>query len=321
MRTHRFTLSLSLALAPPTLMLATPAAAQPPQASTAQAQAPAQPPIVREGVTEKISDHVWVIPDGNVPMVPNVGIVVGARATLVVDTGLGAKNAATILREVAKVSQHTELYLVTTHVHPEHDLGAHGFPATTTVIRSKDQVDEIAASGLEMAKRFSGISPVHAELLQGAEFRKADVTFEKAHALDLGGVRVRIVAMGFNHTRGDTATFVEPDRVLFSGDVSMKALPAVGAQSMLTQWIASQDTLAMLRPTKVVPSHGPIGDATLIATNKTFLTTVQKRAAQLKAAGKTVDETVATLQAELSPTYGTSPRLAATVRSAYAQAP
>ena len=180
------------------------------QAAPAPAQTPATapvPPLIREGATEKISAHVYVIPDNSVPMVPNVGIVVGSKATLVIDTGLGVRNGAAVLREVAKVSTNSELYLVTTHVHPEHDLGAGAFPATTKMIRSKDQVDEIAASGLDMAKRFSGISPLHAELLQGAEFRKADITFEQEHSLDLGGVTVKFLAMGFNHTRGDTATF------------------------------------------------------------------------------------------------------------------
>ena len=198
-------------------------------------------------MTEKISAHVYVIPDDSVPLVPNVGIVVGSRATLVIDTGLGARNGATVMREVAKVSKNAELYLVTTHVHPEHDLGAGGFPPTTKMIRSKDQVDEIAASGLEMAKRFAGFSPLHAELLQGAEFRTADITFEQEHTLDLGGVTVKFLAMGFNHTRGDTATFVEPDKVLFSGDVAMTLLPSVGAGASLNQWLASQDRFAALR--------------------------------------------------------------------------
>ena len=146
---------------------------------------------------------------------------------------------------------------------------------------------------------------------------RADVERLRAQrALERG-----IVELGIVGQRDDSAALVEPDRVLFSGDVSMKALPAVGGQSKLTQWLTSQDTFAALKPLKVVPSHGPLGDASLIATNKTFLTTVQKRAAELKAAGKTVDDTVTTLQAELGPTYGTSPRLAGTVRSAYAQAP
>ena len=163
-----------------------------------------------------------------------------------------------------------------------------------------------------MAKRFAGFSPLHAELLQGAEFRKADITFEKEHTLDLGGVTVRFLAMGFNHTRGDTATFVEPDKVLFSGDVAMKLLPSVGAGASLSQWIASQDRLTALAPARVVPSHGAMGDASIMADTKRFVSTVQQRAAELKKAGKTLDETVATLQAELAPAYGASPRMAGT---------
>src|SRR5687767_4177973 len=109
------------------------------------------PPLIRENVTEKISDHVYVIPDNNVGMVPNVGIIVGTRGTLVVDTGLGARNGQTIVREMQKVSKTPELYLATTHVHPEHDLGASGFPAATKMIRSQAQVKEIAEGGLETA--------------------------------------------------------------------------------------------------------------------------------------------------------------------------
>lgn len=301
-----------------TVLLAV-AQAQPP--APPSPQPPAKPPLVRAGATVKVSPHVFVIPDDSVPMVPNVGIIVGSRATLVVDTGLGARNAQTVLAEVAKVSSNADLYLVTTHVHPEHDLGAAAFPANTKLIRSRAQVDEIAANGLELAKRFAGISPLHAELLQGAEFRKADIVFDQEHALDLGGVRVRLIAMGFNHTRGDTATFVEPDAVLFSGDVSMKAAPAVGTGSTFATWIASQDRFLALKPARVVPSHGPIGDEKMIAINRKFLATVQVRAAELKKAGKTADETVAAIQPDFETIYGTSPRVAGTIRAAYAQAP
>jgi hypothetical protein len=161
---------------------------------------PIPTPLIKEGVTQKITEHVYVIPDGSAPLIPNVSIIVGSRATFVVDTGIGTRNAEVILREVAKVSKNSELYLATTHVHPEHDLGAHGFPANTKMVRSNDQVTEIAADGLQTAQRFAGFSPDVAEMLKGAEFRKADITFDKEHVVDLGGVRVRAMAMGFNHT-------------------------------------------------------------------------------------------------------------------------
>lgn len=49
-------------------------------------------PIVKEGTTVRISPHVYVIPDESARGVPNVGIVVGSRATLVIDPGMGLKS-------------------------------------------------------------------------------------------------------------------------------------------------------------------------------------------------------------------------------------
>jgi glyoxylase-like metal-dependent hydrolase (beta-lactamase superfamily II) len=290
---------------------------------TTGAQAPAArpDPLVKEGVTEKISDHVYVIPDGNVPLVPNVGIIVGTHGTLVVDTGLGVRNGQAILREVAKVSRNQELYLATTHVHPEHDLGAGAFPSTTKMIRSRSQQEEIAATGLETAQRFAGMSTINAQLLDGAQFRKADITFETEHTVDLGGVRVRLIAVGPAHTRGDTAFFVEPDRILFSGDVAMVALPAFSSsQSTVKQWMADLDLFDSLKPTRIVPSHGPMGDTALVTNYRTFLTTVVQRVRALKMQGRTLEETVQTLQNELQTRYDRQ-RMTSTIRAAYAETP
>ena len=283
--------------------------------------APATPPLVRENVTEKISDHVYVIPDNSVSMVPNVGIVVGTRGTLVVDTGLGTRNGQTVVREVQKVSKTPELYVASTHFHPEHDLGAGGFPPHAKMIRSTDQQKEIVDQGAATIERFRGFGAMNAELLQGAEFRKTDISFDREHVLDLGGVRVRILAMGYNHTRGDTAFFVEGDGVLFSGDVVMTALPNVG-NATVRQWLASMSVFEKLQPKRIVPSHGPIGDASLIATYKTLLTTVLSRAAELKKQGRSLEETTNTLTSELQTTYPNGGnRLIGTIRAAYAEAP
>ena len=283
--------------------------------------AAAAPPLVRENATEKISEHVYVIPDNNVGMVPNVGIIVGSRGTFVVDTGLGNRNGQTVTREVQKVSKTPELYLGTTHFHPEHDLGANGFPPHTKMIRSQDQQKEIADQGLATAERFRGFSPANAELLQGAEFRKADVSFDREHTVDLGGVRVRVLAMGYNHTRGDTAFFVEPDGVLFSGDVVMTALPNVG-NATVRQWLTSMNIFEKLQPKRIVPSHGPMGDTGLIATYKTLLTTVSSRASELKKQGRTLEEATTAIAAELQAKYPNGgARLLGTIRAAYNEAP
>ena len=62
-------------------------------ASYALAQtAPVPDPLVKENATVKLAAHTYVIPDGNVGLVPNVGIIVGSRGTLVIDPGLGRRN-------------------------------------------------------------------------------------------------------------------------------------------------------------------------------------------------------------------------------------
>jgi len=248
-------------------------------------QTPPARPFVRENVTEKISNNVHVIPDFGVGGVPNVGIIVGPKGVLVVDTGMGARNAEAILREVNKAVPLTrDLYLVTTHIHPEHDLGAHAFPARTIMLRSRGQEEEIAEQGLSVAQRFASNSPINAELLRGATFRPASINFADEYPLDLGGgVKVRIMAMGANHTRGDTAIFVEPDGVLFSGDVVMKAQPAFASPaSSLRHWLTSLDKLEALKPRIIVPSHGPMGGVEQIAGYRAYLREIQSRAVEVK---------------------------------------
>src|SRR5690349_12675070 len=187
---------------------------------TAQ-RGPVPDPLVRENATVKLAPHTYVIPDGNVPLVPNVGIVVGSRGTLVIDPGLGRRNGETVLREVAKVSQNTELYIASTHFHAEHTTGYVAFPASAKYINARVQEAEFAEGGLPQIRTFSARSPMTAELLKDATGRKADITFDRDYLLDLGGVRVRFVVVGPTHTRGDTGLFVEGDGVLFAGDVVM----------------------------------------------------------------------------------------------------
>lgn len=287
-------------------------------------QSPApRDPMVEANATRKLTAHVYAIEDKNsTPGVPNIGFVVGTRAALVIDTGMGDRNGRIVLAEVEKIAPGKALYLVTTHVHPEHDLGAGTFPASTKMIRSQDQLKDIDEFGYQLAEVFSKRSAVNAELLKDAKFRKADITFDKEYTLDLGGVKANIMSMGANHTRGDTVVFVPQESVMFTGDVAMKGMPSFASPySTVSHWLKSLDALDALKPKIVVPSHGPIGDASYIANYRVYLTTIRDRAAALKKDGKTQDEAVKTITAEMQGKYPDAGRLAGAVKAAYAEAP
>jgi glyoxylase-like metal-dependent hydrolase (beta-lactamase superfamily II) len=286
------------------------------------AQTPPAPIVKVEGLRQ-ISPHVHIIPDNSVPLVPNVGYIVGDRAVLVIDTGLGAPNGAAVYEVAKKLAGTKALYLATTHVHPEHDLGAQSFPATTKLIRSTDQVKDIAESGLQLAKVFAGRSAINAELLKGADFRTADITFDRDYDLDLGGVQAKLTAMGPNHTVGDTIIWIPTERVLFAGDLAMRAQPAFASpHSSLRQWLASLDKLEALKPAIIVPSHGPTGDGTGFITGyRAYLTEIRDRTAAEKKTGHNVDQAVEAVTAAFGDRAPDKARLTGAIKGAYAEAP
>jgi glyoxylase-like metal-dependent hydrolase (beta-lactamase superfamily II) len=221
-----------------------------------------------------------------------------------------------------KLAGSRELFLVITHFHAEHDLGAQVFPASTKLIRSTDQQKDIEEFKLSNAQGFAARAPIYAELLKDANYRKADISFEKDYDLDLGGVRVKLSALGANHTRGDTAIWVEPDRILFAGDVAMKAQPAASSPySSIRQWFASLDRLEALKPVLIVPSHGPTGGAELITGYRTYLTELRDRTAAEKKAGHSVEQAVETVTAAMAPRFPDRARLAGAITAAYKEAP
>jgi glyoxylase-like metal-dependent hydrolase (beta-lactamase superfamily II) len=100
----------------------------------------------------------------------------------------------------------------------------------------------------------------------------------------------------------------------------MTTLPGFGSPySRLSTWMASLDRFEQLKPVRIIPAHGPMGDATMITRWKEYLTTIRTRATELKKQGKTLDETVATIQNELQDRYARNP-IAGAVRAAYNEA-
>jgi glyoxylase-like metal-dependent hydrolase (beta-lactamase superfamily II) len=188
------------------------------------------------------------------------------------------------------------------------------------------QQQDMTELGKQIQDAFAGRSPLTAELLNGVAYPTPDILFDRDYRLDLGAVHARMLWRGpaTMHTRGDTMIFVEEDQILFTGDVVMsQRFLAAQNTSSITTWLSTLDELASLKPAKVVPSHGLIGDATLIVRDRAFLQTVQDRVGELKRAGKSSDEAAATVVADVAPQYpewGSPSGAAPVARAAYAEA-
>jgi glyoxylase-like metal-dependent hydrolase (beta-lactamase superfamily II) len=263
------------------------------------------PPLIQENKTVKVSEHVYAIPDGRVNLVPNIGIIVGNRATLVVDAGMGPRNGETVLRELAKVSKNTALYFTTTHFHPEHMTGVQAFPSNTIIIRPEVQQEEVDQKQPEFIRNFSRRTADLKALLQDVKPRPPDILFDREATIDLGGVTVKLLWLGPSHTRGDNFVFVEQDGVLFTGDTVINRFFPIFPDKDASgkNWLSILDQLDELHPRVIVPGHGEVGDARLIGIERTYLKAVQSRVAELKAQGKSADETAKLLSTEFREKY------------------
>jgi glyoxylase-like metal-dependent hydrolase (beta-lactamase superfamily II) len=280
---------------------------------------PAQTQPILGEETVKVSDHVWAIMGW-----PNIGIVVGDRATLVVDTGLGPRNGATIARVTAKLApRNQKLFLTTTHFHPEHAGGDAGFPGGTILIRNAVQQREMEAHGKEMVDLFAGRSPQFKELLANVTPRAPDVTFDQEAQLNLGGVTARLLWFGGAHTKGDLLTFVEPDRTLVSGDVVQnKIVPGIFRDGGTpSSWLAVLDKVAALKPLHVLPDHSAPGDGSLVESERRFIADLRNSALALKKSGVTAEDAGKRLETDFKAKYPEWPSMnvAGFVRSIYAE--
>ena len=240
-------------------------------------------PMVGENTT-KISDHVWAIMG-----FPNIAIVVGSRATLIVDTGLGPKNGATAARVAGKLApNNAKLFLTTTHFHPEHTGGEPGFPPGTILIRDAVQQQEMEKHGQEMIEMFSKFSAQNKELLAGVVLRSPDIIFDQETTVDLGGVTARLLWFGGAHTKGDELTFVEPDRTLISGDVVQnQTMPNIfGDGGTPASWLAVLDKVAGLNAAHILPDHSAPGDGSLVAAERDLISDIRTQALAAQASGR-----------------------------------
>jgi glyoxylase-like metal-dependent hydrolase (beta-lactamase superfamily II) len=274
-------------------------------ANAQQVVPPVPVPLVQEHKTVRVSPHVYVIPDGRVNLVPNIGFIVGSKATLVVDAGMGPKNGQTVLRELGGVSKNSAVYLTTTHFHPEHVTGAQAFPASTIIVRNEVQQDEVVKKQPERIENFSRRSPEIKALLQDVKPRPPDILFDRVLKLDLGGVTARLFWRGPAHTKGDTYIFVEEDGVMFTGDVIVNRFFPImpDAESSGKNWLAILDDLEATHPRIVVPGHGEVGDASLFGKERDYLRAVQSRVEELKKQGMSSEETAKLLAKEIRAKY------------------
>lgn len=215
-----------------------------------------QPPDLFHALAEHTYAATLAFAGEDGPAEVNVGLVVGADAALLVDTGAGPEHARQLREAAAEVCSVPLTTVVLTHWHYDHSFGLGGVP-----LDGQDPVTSIAHESVR--ERLTGSEAADEAVrlgLAAADLALPTRDVAVVTAVDLGGgVRVEVVHLGRGHTDGDLVVVVPGSDVVLAGDlVESSGPPAYGPDSFAHEWPATLDGLIGLTGdrTIVLPGHG-----------------------------------------------------------------
>ena len=252
----------------------------------------------------EIAPGITIIPDPRIEFVPNIGLVEGRDAVLVIDTGLGPLNGKRLFEFVREKAGDRQIYLTTTHFHPEHNFGASAFKDEAKIILNAAQADELAEKGLLYIELFKTFGNDVARHLEGTELIKPDQIYSGNAKLDLGGRIVEFREIPA-HTRGDQMIHVPDADVVFMGDmVETRFFPIMpDADSKGGRWIEILREVEAMGPEIIIPGHGALAGIEVVKALRIHLEFVRERVEALVSRGHSQDEITAQLTPLLKKAY------------------
>ncbi|MEU1980505.1 MBL fold metallo-hydrolase [Nocardia sp. NPDC019395] len=235
-------------------------------------------PVVEIKDVRELGHDLLVIPNHRVDLVPNIGVIGGTHSVLVVETGMGPRNAEKVLAFAAEQAEGRRIYLTTTHFHPEHAFGAQVFAGEATYLVNKAQAEDLAQKGESYLAMFEQLGEPVARQLEGVALTAPDEVYDGTYQLDLGGRIVELRPTGRAHSKGDQVVAVPDADVLFTGDLAEAGqfaifpwFPPYDTDVSGLRWIKVIEQLAAEAPRVVVPGHGTIGDTQLLTDVRDYL--------------------------------------------------
>ena len=287
------------------------------QTPAAGAAAPQYAPLEAPLTIEQVPGHPIYYSIGH-PGVPahhnqgntsNAGFVVTSQGVLVFDA-LGTPSLGwALLQDIRKITDKPVRYNVLSHYHADHIYGLQAFKDhTDTVIIAQDRAREYKEENEETAderanqrlnQRRQALAPwVNAE----TRVVPPDITFNDRLTLTLGDRRFEMIYAGPAHSASDMMMMVEPDGVLFAGDIVQNGrIPFMNSDDVDTkQWLNALAVVEKLNPKFIIPGHGKPSTAAKQAIQFTRDYILYVRAAMRKAVENWTDFDVAYRQTDWS---------------------
>lgn len=209
---------------------------------------------VAEGVFVHQGRYETPMPS-NAGDVANIGFIVGDRAVAVIDAG-GSRVVGEGL--YAAIREQTDLpieWLILTHMHPDHVLGAGVFhDAGARIVGHPKLADALANRRVTYTENLAVL--LGGRTFLGSKIVDPDTDSEAVSEIDLGGRKIQLRSYPTAHTDNDMTAFDTLTGTLFTGDLVFSVhTPALDGS--ILGWLSVLQGMSGVEADRIVPGHGP----------------------------------------------------------------
>jgi len=228
---------------------------------------------------KKVSEHVYYvegiagIATDNEGFISNAGFIVTADGVVVFDS-LGTPSLAyKLVQKIKTVTNQPIKKVVVSHFHADHIYGLQVFEELGAEIIAPYGAQKYIRSDAAKERLEERQFSLEPWVNENTRLVLPDTTISKSTAFTLGGLTFTINFMGKAHSDGDLTMLVEPDKVLFSGDIIFEGrIPFVGSADS-KKWLETLTRLETGGLAALVPGHGPASNnpANTISLTRSYL--------------------------------------------------
>ena len=277
--------------------------------------------------TLRVTDRVHLIYRAtatNAPYEGNAEVIEQSNGLVVVDAGGAPPAGAYIVKQIKAMSSKPVKYLIYTHYHGDHNLGAGAFlkawpnvvivsteatrvnmttkPMDYVKSYSADYAGEIDFARTQLKRTdlsasvrsgWAQMADAGDSIVAGYKDMKvypAAVTFSDRFDIPDSEAPVEVMFLGNANTDGDAVVWAPTERVLITGDIVVNPLPYAAA-SYPTSWLSVLDKLSAYNFAYLIPGHGEVQtDLRYLNKVKDALLEVQRQVVPLARKGVALDD-------------------------------
>lgn len=212
---------------------------------------------------KQVSEHIYYvqgkagIATDNEGFISNAGFIVTDEGVVVFDA-LGTPSlAALLLTKIRSVTDKPVIKVIMSHYHADHIYGLQVFKEQGAKIIAPIGVMDYLASASASERLEERQFSLEPWVNEKTYIVTPDVIIDKTMTFKHGDMTFTLDVLGAAHSDGDLTLYVEPDRVLFSGDIIFEGRVPYLGDANTKKWL---DTLIKMEVGKIaalIPGHGP----------------------------------------------------------------